>query len=398
MSDVREPRGGLVRPVRPAQPIPPIHYPESLPVSGRRDEIARALRDHPVIIVCGETGSGKTTQLPKIALELGRGLGAGGKGLIGHTQPRRIAASSVAKRIADGTLPEGSVSDGVIYMLYVPGATVLEDDGTLCTDFVGYHWDAMANGAGLLAGAPIAEIEVDIRDHEVFVAGAHVNQGYLDPADDKSTKSISGGKLWHRTGDAARFNAPAGLASDAAGNLYVAESSGTIRKISPAGVVSTRATVGDIQPSSLASDASGNLYLSRRQAIIKLTTDGQLIGLAGNTDQVGSNDGIAQEARFNSPHSITLDPAGNLYITENNNHTVRKLSPGGTVTTFAGKSGEKGVKLGPLPGGLSGPRGIAFGLRHSQPALFVINWHAFVTPPFKGYTPTENNIVTIALP
>ena len=69
-------------------------------MSARRDEIAQALRDHQVVIVCGETGSGKTTQLPKIALELGRGLGAGGKGLIGHTQPRRIAASSVAKRIA----------------------------------------------------------------------------------------------------------------------------------------------------------------------------------------------------------------------------------------------------------------------------------------------------------
>ena len=84
-----------------AHPIPPIIYPEALPVSTRRDEIAQAIREHPVVIVCGETGSGKTTQLPKIALELGRGLGAGGTGLIGHTQPRRIAASSVAKRIAD---------------------------------------------------------------------------------------------------------------------------------------------------------------------------------------------------------------------------------------------------------------------------------------------------------
>ncbi|ODV14264.1 MAG: ATP-dependent RNA helicase HrpA [Rubrivivax sp. SCN 70-15] len=78
-----------------------MHYPESLPVCARREEIARAIRAHPVVIVCGETGSGKTTQLPKIVLELGRGLGAGGRGLIGHTQPRRIAASSVAKRIAE---------------------------------------------------------------------------------------------------------------------------------------------------------------------------------------------------------------------------------------------------------------------------------------------------------
>ena len=84
-----------------AHPVPPITYPESLPVSARRDEIARAIREHPVVIVCGETGSGKTTQLPKICLQLGRGLGAGGRGLIGHTQPRRIAASSVAKRIAE---------------------------------------------------------------------------------------------------------------------------------------------------------------------------------------------------------------------------------------------------------------------------------------------------------
>ncbi|MBT9526385.1 MAG: ATP-dependent RNA helicase HrpA [Rhizobacter sp.] len=83
-----------------ANPIPPITFPESLPVSGRREEIARAIQEHQVVIVCGETGSGKTTQLPKIALTLGRGKGAGGKGLIGHTQPRRIAASSVAKRIA----------------------------------------------------------------------------------------------------------------------------------------------------------------------------------------------------------------------------------------------------------------------------------------------------------
>ncbi|KRB88960.1 ATP-dependent RNA helicase HrpA [Noviherbaspirillum sp. Root189] len=87
-------------PVPPApvvrNPLPPIVFPEELPVSGRRREIADALRANQVIIVSGETGSGKTTQLPKICLELGRGS----KGLIGHTQPRRIAASSTAKRIA----------------------------------------------------------------------------------------------------------------------------------------------------------------------------------------------------------------------------------------------------------------------------------------------------------
>ncbi len=77
--------------------VPTIHYPPELPVAERREDIAAAIRDNQVVIVAGETGSGKTTQLPKICLELGRGV----HGLIGHTQPRRIAARSVAERIAE---------------------------------------------------------------------------------------------------------------------------------------------------------------------------------------------------------------------------------------------------------------------------------------------------------
>ncbi|MFG2063036.1 ATP-dependent RNA helicase HrpA [Micromonospora sp. NPDC048871] len=77
--------------------LPKITYPAALPVSERKDDIAAAIRDHQVVIVAGETGSGKTTQLPKICLELGRGI----SGLIGHTQPRRLAARTVADRIAE---------------------------------------------------------------------------------------------------------------------------------------------------------------------------------------------------------------------------------------------------------------------------------------------------------
>ena len=80
-----------------AQMAGKITFPEALPVSGRKDEIAAAIAANPVVIVCGETGSGKTTQLPKICLELGRGV----QGLIGHTQPRRLAARSVARRVAE---------------------------------------------------------------------------------------------------------------------------------------------------------------------------------------------------------------------------------------------------------------------------------------------------------
>ncbi|GAB2884359.1 ATP-dependent RNA helicase HrpA [Uliginosibacterium flavum] len=77
--------------------LPQPRFPAELPVTQRREEIAKAIREHQVIIVCGETGSGKTTQLPKICLELGRGVA----GLIGHTQPRRLAARATATRIAE---------------------------------------------------------------------------------------------------------------------------------------------------------------------------------------------------------------------------------------------------------------------------------------------------------
>ncbi|WP_125775771.1 ATP-dependent RNA helicase HrpA [Antribacter gilvus] len=82
---------------RAAVEVPPITYPEQLPVSARREDIAAAIRDHQVVIVAGETGSGKTTQIPKIVLELGRGR----TGQVGHTQPRRIAARTVSERIAE---------------------------------------------------------------------------------------------------------------------------------------------------------------------------------------------------------------------------------------------------------------------------------------------------------
>jgi len=137
----REPRAP--RPPRPVRvvepnPIPPITFPEALPVSGRREEIARAIADNQLVIVCGETGSGKTTQLPKICLALGRGLGAGGSGLIGHTQPRRIAASATGRRIAEelGT-PFGEVVGYKVRFTdnLSPGASVkLMTDGILLAE------------------------------------------------------------------------------------------------------------------------------------------------------------------------------------------------------------------------------------------------------------------------
>ena len=114
--------------------VPPITYPDELPVSQRREDIAAAIRDHQVVVVAGETGSGKTTQLPKICLELGRGV----RGQIGHTQPRRIAARTVAERIAEelGTPLGSTVGYKVRFTDQVTDATMVKvmTDGILLAE------------------------------------------------------------------------------------------------------------------------------------------------------------------------------------------------------------------------------------------------------------------------
>ncbi|MGW0042673.1 ATP-dependent RNA helicase HrpA [Rhodococcus sp. NPDC003348] len=114
--------------------VPRTSYPEALPVSARRDDIAAAIEAHQVVIVAGETGSGKTTQIPKICLDLGRGI----RGLIGHTQPRRLAARTVAERIAEELDTElgdavgytvrftDQVSDGTLVKLMTDGILLAE--------------------------------------------------------------------------------------------------------------------------------------------------------------------------------------------------------------------------------------------------------------------------------
>lgn len=117
-----------------AAEVPPITYPEDLPVSQRKDDIAAAIRDHQVVVVAGETGSGKTTQIPKICLELGRGV----RGLIGHTQPRRIAARAVAERLAEelGSEVGDTVGYTVRFTDEVSGSTLVKlmTDGILLAE------------------------------------------------------------------------------------------------------------------------------------------------------------------------------------------------------------------------------------------------------------------------
>jgi hypothetical protein len=124
------------------------------------------------------------------------------------------------------------------------------------------------------------------------------------------------------TGAAARFNNPTGLAFDPSGNLYIADTGNhTIRKISPAGVVST---------------------------------------LAGSPGQSGSVDGIGAAVRFNSPEGVAVDVTGNVYVADTGNHTIRKVTPAGVVTTFAGQAGQQGTTDGNVASALfNSPQKIA---------------------------------------
>ena len=152
------------------------------------------------------------------------------------------------------------------------------------------------------------------------------------------------------TGSAARFNNPAGLATDAAGNVYVADSNNqTIRKITPAGVVTTLAgTVGSSgtvdgslstarlnYPEHLVLDSAGNLYVVEYAAIRKVTPAGSVTTLAG-TNLGGRANGAGTVARFSSPYGITRDASGNIFVVDSDNHSIRRIASDLMVTTFAG--------------------------------------------------------------
>lgn len=167
-------------------------------------------------------------------------------------------------------------------------------------------------------------------------------------------------------GPAATFNRPMGLAVDKAGNVYVADAlNHTIRKITPDRQVTTyagsagrqgsidgpRATALFYNPVGLAIGPDGTMYVTDagNHTLRKITADGAVSTLAGTVGGKGSTDGIGAAARFNSPHSLALDAAGSLYVTDTENHTIRKITPGGEVTTIAGEAGRKGSTDGAGP-------------------------------------------------
>lgn len=160
-------------------------------------------------------------------------------------------------------------------------------------------------------------------------------------------------------GATSRFSEPRDVALDADGNVYVADSGNhTIRKITPAGVVSTLAGAAGSpgsangtgksarfrHPGSVALDTAGNVYVADTEAhtVRKITPVGAVTTLAGSANVFGSSDGQGSAARFRAPQGIATDAAGNIYVADTSNHTIRKVSPDGTVTTLAGTAGQSG--------------------------------------------------------
>jgi len=161
------------------------------------------------------------------------------------------------------------------------------------------------------------------------------------------------------TGSAARFNVPLGVAVDSAGNVFVADTfNHTIRKITSAGVVTTLAgTAGSSGstdgtgsaarfnfPTSVSVDTSGNVFVadSFANTIRKITSAGVVTTLAGSAGNTGSTDGTGSAARFSSPHGVAVDTAGNVFVADRNNYTIRKVTSAGVVTTLAGTAGSSG--------------------------------------------------------
>ncbi len=172
--------------------------------------------------------------------------------------------------------------------------------------------------------------------------------------------SFGGAGNFDGTGAAARFYFPQGVAADAAGNVYVADTvSSTIRKLAPNGVVTTLAGVSGsrgsadgvalaarfYRPGGVAVDAGGNVFVadSYNNAIRKITSSGVVSTFAGTAGvSSGSTDGTGSAARFSRPNGVAVDVNGNVFVADYNNHTIRKITSAGVVSTFAGAAGVRG--------------------------------------------------------
>ncbi len=196
--------------------------------------------------------------------------------------------------------------------------------------------------------------------YPVGVSADAAGNVYVADKSNHTIRAISGGGVVSTVaGSAGFFNGPGGMAVDAAGTAYVAdENNNTIRKITPSGIVTTLAGspglhgtsdgVGSAarfdHPSGVAIDSAGTLYVADKynNTIRKITPAGLVSTLAGAPGASGSANGTGSEARFTLPAGVTVDSVGNIYVADFGNHTIRKITPDAAVSTLAGLAGVAG--------------------------------------------------------
>ncbi|MBF0544060.1 MAG: hypothetical protein HQM08_06495 [Candidatus Riflebacteria bacterium] len=180
-------------------------------------------------------------------------------------------------------------------------------------------------------------------------------------------------------GQAAQFNGPQSIAIDSAGNLYLAEyiasgPNGKVRKIAPDGTVTTFAS-GLTHPWGITVDSSGNVFVSSfdNHIIQKITPSGTVSTFAGVVGPPGSTDGPGASAKFNCPAGLSIDSSNNVYVADNGNHEIRKITPAGVVTTVAGLSGSPAETdgIGNFTARFNCPMGVA---ADSKGNLFVADF------------------------
>jgi sugar lactone lactonase YvrE len=295
---------------------------------------------------------------------------------------RKVTQEGVVTTVAGIRSSQGGAVDGPANAARFnrPRAIVAESDGNLLvadsnnqsirrisTTGVVTTVAGLANNVGSIDGAGSTArfntpggMAVD-RDGNIYIAEYYGTIRKITPAGIVTILAGAAGLpgFTDGVGGAARFSTPSALAVDGSGNVYVADTYGhTIRKITPAAVVTTLAgsagRSGYVDgtgaaarfryPMGIAADAAGNVFVSDTDNFVirKITPDGVVSTLAGMADETGSTDGVGSSARFVGPGGLDVDASGNLFVADFRNHTIRRITPNGAVTTYAGSAGNSG--------------------------------------------------------